>query len=107
MADSNAPPAPRDPEIKEEELDASIEDTINPNPLPETTDAMNLDGANDDGPVAPALEPKIPVKKDASLREFLSKMDDYAPIVSLIREPKDTPFDALSSSIVDPLLPIP
>lgn len=27
-------------------------------------------------------EPRIPVKKDVTLREFLGKMDDYAPIVS-------------------------
>jgi transcription initiation factor TFIID subunit 10 len=33
-------------------------------------------------PVAPAPEPKLPTRKDASLKEFLSKMDDYAPIVS-------------------------
>lgn len=30
-------------------------------------------------------EAKISQKKDATLREFLSKMDDYAPIVSLLR----------------------
>ncbi len=34
-------------------------------------------------PVAPAPEPKLPAAKDVSLKEFLSKMDDYAPIVSL------------------------
>lgn len=34
-------------------------------------------------PLAPAPEPKLPVRKDASLKEFLSKMDDYAPIVGL------------------------
>jgi transcription initiation factor TFIID subunit 10 len=28
-----------------------------------------------------APESRIPAKKDATLREFLSKMDDYAPIV--------------------------
>lgn len=33
-------------------------------------------------PVAPAPEPKVPSRKDASLKDFLSKMDDYAPIVS-------------------------
>lgn len=27
------------------------------------------------------IEPRIPAKKDATLREFLGKMDDYAPIV--------------------------
>jgi hypothetical protein len=35
-------------------------------------------------PLAPAPEPKLPTRKDASLKEFLSKMDDYAPIVSEI-----------------------
>jgi len=34
-------------------------------------------------PVAPAPDPKLPTRKDASLKEFLSKMDDYAPIVCL------------------------
>jgi transcription initiation factor TFIID subunit 10 len=29
-------------------------------------------------------EARIPTKKDATLREFLSKMDDYAPIVSYL-----------------------
>ncbi len=28
-------------------------------------------------------EPKLPSRKDASLKEFMSKMDDYAPIVRL------------------------
>lgn len=32
-------------------------------------------------PLAPAPEPKLPTRKDASLKEFLGKMDDYAPIV--------------------------
>lgn len=44
---------------------------------------MNLDGASD-MPVdddMPALETRLPAKKDVALREFLSKMDDYAPIV--------------------------
>jgi hypothetical protein len=29
------------------------------------------------------LDTKIPAKKDATLREFLSKMDEHAPIVSI------------------------
>ena len=33
-------------------------------------------------PIAPAPDPKLPTRKDTSLKEFLSKMDDYAPIVS-------------------------
>jgi transcription initiation factor TFIID subunit 10 len=30
---------------------------------------------------APAADARIPAKKDASLREFLAKMDEHAPIV--------------------------
>ncbi|KAK5003427.1 hypothetical protein LTR16_006458 [Cryomyces antarcticus] len=47
----------------------------------------NLDGAldtasdHDMAGTAHAPEPRIPAKKDASLREFLGKMDDYAPII--------------------------
>lgn len=33
-------------------------------------------------PLAPPTEAKLPTRKDTSLREFLSKIDDYAPIVS-------------------------
>lgn len=100
------------PEVKQEELDASISTEI-ASTDPNQPDAMNLDGTTDmDGhnnnssnnasaPGAsgsaglapgqdpnviagapPASELRIPTKKDASLREFLSKMDDYAPIVS-------------------------
>ncbi|KAI9728573.1 MAG: hypothetical protein M1834_007601 [Cirrosporium novae-zelandiae] len=53
---------------------------------PSTNQNMNLDGAGDDPtqtephPTAPS-DPRVPTKKDASLREFLSKMDDYAPII--------------------------
>ncbi|KAL2069636.1 hypothetical protein VTL71DRAFT_14315 [Oculimacula yallundae] len=32
-------------------------------------------------PVAPAADPKLPTRKDASLKDFLTKMDDYAPII--------------------------
>jgi transcription initiation factor TFIID subunit 10 len=39
-------------------------------------------------PVAPGPEPKEPTRKDASLKEFLAKMDDYAPIVGLSLHPR-------------------
>ncbi|KAK1828976.1 transcription initiation factor TFIID 23-30kDa subunit-domain-containing protein [Podospora conica] len=32
-------------------------------------------------PAEPAPEPKLATRKDASLKEFLNKMDDYAPII--------------------------
>jgi transcription initiation factor TFIID subunit 10 len=72
-----------------EELDPSVENEI----IPDATqpDAMNLDGANDPEPPtangvpeAPAtFEARIPAKKDATLREFLGNMDEYAPIVCI------------------------
>lgn len=36
-----------------------------------------------DGPqlLAPPSDPKVASRKDTSLREFLNKIDDYAPIV--------------------------
>ncbi|KAK7549387.1 transcription initiation factor TFIID 23-30kDa subunit-domain-containing protein [Phyllosticta citricarpa] len=89
-------------QIKQEEVDQpSIEaDPSAPLDGPSQPDPMNLDGANDmdtsgganatnsapgapdgmSGP-PPAAELRIPTKKDASLREFLGKMDDYAPII--------------------------
>lgn len=74
-------------ETKEEELDAALDADINPEP-PTQPDSKTLDGANDphstddiDG-VPEVAEPRILAKKDATLREFLNKMDDQAPIVS-------------------------
>ncbi|KAH6679511.1 transcription initiation factor TFIID 23-30kDa subunit-domain-containing protein [Halenospora varia] len=50
-----------------------------PNP---DTDLVPVTNDNEEqDPVAPAPEPKVPTRKDASLKEFLSKMDDYAPII--------------------------
>ena len=49
-----------------------------------TVPMSSLDGANDVMPPqisAAEAEARIPQKKDATLREFLGKMDDYAPIV--------------------------
>lgn len=86
MSDSTSQP----PDTKMEatdDLDQSVENEINHEAT--QADAMNLDGATDDAPAAnglaeapTAFEQRIPAKKDATLREFLGKMDDYAPIVS-------------------------
>ena len=48
-----------------------------------TTDLVPVEHQEEEtvDPVAPAPEPKLPSRKDASLKEFLGKMDDYAPIV--------------------------
>ena len=96
MADSSAAPDDgvadmnaQDPVLDNKEpddLEGAIEGDIAPVTKSEAA-ATNLDGAND-APAdnqadkeLPAIETRIPAKKDASLREFLSKMDDYAPIV--------------------------
>ncbi|KAF1821582.1 transcription initiation factor IID, TAF10 subunit [Dissoconium aciculare CBS 342.82] len=44
-----------------------------------TTTALDVEGALNNLPAV--LEPRIPQKKDTSLREFLGKMDDYAPLI--------------------------
>ncbi|PSS22032.1 hypothetical protein M430DRAFT_136855 [Amorphotheca resinae ATCC 22711] len=47
-----------------------------------STDLLPINNKEEEvDPVAPAPEPKLPTRKDASLKEFLSKMDDYAPII--------------------------
>lgn len=46
-------------------------------------DLQATEPGDESTPAAPALETKLPMRKDASLKEFLSKMNDYAPIVSL------------------------
>jgi len=73
-------------ETREEELDTSIDADINQGTATQT-DSKTLEGANDpnsaddvDG-VPEIVEPRIPAKKDATLREFLNRMDDHAPIV--------------------------
>ncbi|KAF2152394.1 transcription initiation factor IID, TAF10 subunit [Myriangium duriaei CBS 260.36] len=72
------------------QVDESLRDNFDSDlkPATDTQDnsAMNLDGAS--SPRANPLdkeistvESRLPNKKDANLREFLSKMDDYAPII--------------------------
>lgn len=83
MADSQPPqngpeqPPPSEDNIKTEpDLDTSIEQDIEMNPNPDQPDE------------APAVDPMAPAptpsKKETSLREFLGKMDDYAPIVCFL-----------------------
>ncbi|KAF2813224.1 transcription initiation factor IID, TAF10 subunit [Mytilinidion resinicola] len=89
MADQTASqPAGTDPNAEvTDDIDRSIEAELRPNDT--QADPMNLDGANDMEPStsngtgvgAGALEARISAKKDATLREFLGKMDDYAPII--------------------------
>lgn len=82
---------------QERDLDAEI----NPAAPPSSGDtvANTMDSTNDQSVAAPAsapaptaetnglsnipavIEPRIPQKKDTSLREFMGKMDDYAPLI--------------------------
>jgi transcription initiation factor TFIID subunit 10 len=85
MSDSTAQPLDASMEVNDE-LDPTVEEEINHDAV--QADAMNLDGAADAEPAvngitdaAQTFEARIPAKKDATLREFLGKMDDYAPIV--------------------------
>lgn len=83
-----------------EELDPTVEDEINQDAT--QADAMNVDGAEDPEPATVngvtdatvAFEARIPAKKDATLREFLGKMDEYAPIVRTDLRPRS--FEACS-----------
>jgi transcription initiation factor TFIID subunit 10 len=91
MADNsmtNSTTEPNTADSREEDLDASIEADISQEPL--NQDSMDVDakveGLNAASSTVaaeiPAMtDPRIPAKKDASLREFLNNMDDYAPIV--------------------------
>jgi hypothetical protein len=88
MSDANSQPPDTNMEMNDE-LDQTVDDEIKQDATQLETDAMNLDGAKDAEPPkvngmadsAAAFEARIPAKKDATLREFLGKMDDYAPIV--------------------------
>lgn len=53
-----------------------------PNGAPPAGDA-NAVNANAGVPTPPVPESRLPTRKDASLKQFLNKMDDYAPIVGL------------------------
>ena len=79
---SPAPPIGSPPAL---DIDAALDPTTD---LGVDVDLdMALDGAADPKPEdpldAPIPEPREPTKKDISLRDFVSKMDDYAPIVPL------------------------
>lgn len=90
--DANTQPTQASPEDPSLDVDHDLDAEINPASSTETM-AMNMDGANDSSAPAAAsetnglssipavLEPRIPQKKDTSLREFLGKMDDYAPLI--------------------------
>ena len=94
MSEENSQPPDTNMEVNDE-LDHAVDDEIKQDATQLEADAMNLDGANDAEPAAvngmadsaAAFEARIPAKKDATLREFLGKMDDYAPIVCHMPSP--------------------
>lgn len=100
-------------DVAQNDLDLTADNDIEATNDETATQPMNVDGADDmpgvpsdqeaaaNADAAPVLETRIPAKKDASLREFLDKMDDYAPIVcfrchtldpSLLIHPKSEPL---------------
>lgn len=60
-------------------MDQTTAPVAGPNGTPPTGEATDSVAAAAGPPPVP--EPKLPTRKDASLKEFLNKMDDYAPIV--------------------------
>lgn len=98
-----APVAGADPATTEEEQQAAADgDATSAN------DKTNDDGqqANMDIPSLP--EPKLPTRKDVSLKELLSKMDEYAPIVRhLSRLTFQLPNTTTTTTTTTTLPPIP
>lgn len=84
---SGEPEVPKEGVTQEDEVEASLDTDMNATNNEDNASApqpMNIDGANDmvdQDQNEPVIETRLPAKKDVALREFLSKMDDYAPIV--------------------------
>ena len=79
-----------DPSALDAEIDASLENDIDMTVAPEgDAPAVGFDGTAENplDPSNPELDPpletRIPARKDMSLREFMGKMDEYAPIVGI------------------------
>jgi hypothetical protein len=84
IAEPAASDAPKDPEI-DVDIDAEMTDT-----KPATAPNANGASSSNIDPDYPPQQDNQPStsslhhnRKDATLREFLSKMDDYAPVVRL------------------------
>lgn len=77
MAESKSPQNPDPTPQPDETLDGAVDADIDMDIRADD----QLDGPADAPVVEPVPEAPAPTKKDISLRDFLSKMDDYAPIV--------------------------
>lgn len=74
----------------------------NADPPPEAPEAEAQPGEDTAEEAPPAIqEARMPTKKDTSLREFLGKMDDYAPIVCSLPLLLPPPFDRKPLSRAD------
>ena len=69
--DMNIPPEPL---LEDSNMDFVKQEDFGTNGVQKNRTDANGEGVG--------IEERVPLKKDISLREFLSKMDDYAPIVS-------------------------
>lgn len=91
-----------DPALADESIDAEISTA---EATQEVSQDVGMTNGEDNAPTAAAaagpaggkqleeeqdegvFEPRIPAKKDATLREFMGKMDEFAPIVRLLPFP--------------------
>ncbi|OLN93281.1 Transcription initiation factor TFIID subunit 10 [Colletotrichum chlorophyti] len=82
-ASENAEQAPTAPSTQEAPAAAAATATAAPATAAGAAGDSTAPGADTTVPeaVAPGPEPKAITRKDMSLREFLTKMDDYAPII--------------------------
>lgn len=76
--DSTAPPTHAEPQAQAQQ--------------PEQDGAAAAGGEGGGNAIPPADDVRVPQKKDTSLREFLSKMDEYGPIVCYPRPFPLPPF---------------
>ena len=75
-----------DPTVTQEtDPDVNASQTIQNGSEQTVQDEDNQDIAMQDHQNEGIPESRIPAKKDATLREFISKMDEHAPIVSCIK----------------------
>ena len=82
VADSSEPTT-QDVDNSGTTIDLNGDQPAVPTETQETQDVAMTDQQGASTGLENALpESRIPAKKDATLREFLSKMDDHAPIVS-------------------------
>lgn len=76
--DQTAPTTGDDIDVEVDMQDDTMENTNNA----KSAANMNMNGASEEPPTVPQIETRMPAKKDVALRDFLGKMDEYAPIVS-------------------------